>query len=454
MLKKALIALALVSQFAQAQAPQNIIYIIGDGMGPEFVTAYRYFKDDPNTPEIEKTIFDKFLVGSASTYPAAVSGYITDSAAAATALSSGIKTYNGAISVDVNQKPVKTVLHAAKKLGMKTGAVVTSQVNHATPASFIAHNESRKNYNQIADSYIDDTLDQQIKFDLLMGGGWQYFIRKDRNLVEEFKQKGFQYIDSYSDIDTLTKDGPALGLFADVGLPFVLDDTRKDRLSLMTKQATKLLENKQGFFLLIEASQVDWAGHSNDIASAMYEMDDLAKTLEYLASYVESNPNTLVVLTADHSTGGMSIAANGKYEWHPQDLRQITHSPTYFGKNFVEQEITEQQVKEMLNLTLNKEEIKQLKQAKYAALYQLGKNKTQVNGKKDKKKQAAKAIEVALKSIIDVRTNTGWTSSGHIGIDVPIFAFGHSAAYFAGNQDNTDIAKKIFLLLEKKQPDQ
>ena len=450
MLKKGLLSLALVSQFAQAQAPENIIYIVGDGMGPEFVTAYRYFKDDPATPEVERTIFDKYLVGTASTYPAPVSGYVTDSAAGATALAAGIKTYNGAIGVDVDKKPVNTVFHTAKRMGMKTGAVVTSQVNHATPAGFIAHNESRRNYNEIADSYLDDTLEGQIKFDLLMGGGWQYFIRDDRNLVTEFKQKGFQYVDSYGDISSLNTSKPALGLFADVGLPYVLDDSDKARLSLMTKQATKQLEDKDGFFLLVEASQVDWAGHSNDIASAMHEMDDLAKTLEYLEGYVKENPDTLVILTADHSTGGMSIAANGIYEWNPEDIRNISHSPRYFGKKFVESTITQQGIKETLNLTLTEQEVELLNQAKIDALVKLENYNANKQGNKGKKPNVAYAIENALKDIIDKRTNTGWTTGGHIATDVPVIAFGHSAAVFSGNQDNTDIAKKVFKLLAQK----
>lgn len=95
--------------------------IVSDGMGPAYTTAYRYYNDDPNTPEIEETVFDRHLVGMSSTYPAPVSGYVTDSAAGATALATGVKSYNGAISVDVNKKPLKTVLQQAKKNGKKQG---------------------------------------------------------------------------------------------------------------------------------------------------------------------------------------------------------------------------------------------------------------------------------------------------------------------------------------------
>ena len=133
-------------------SPKNIIMIVGDGMGPAYTTAYRYYKDNPHTEFIEETVFDRHLVGMSSTYPARVSGFVTDSAAAATALATGVKSYNGAIGLDANKQPVETVLERAKKHGKKTGVVVTSQVNHATPASYLAHNEHRKNYNAIADS--------------------------------------------------------------------------------------------------------------------------------------------------------------------------------------------------------------------------------------------------------------------------------------------------------------
>jgi alkaline phosphatase len=117
--------------------PKNIIMVVGDGMGPAFTTAYRYYNDNPNTPEIEKTVFDRNFTGTSSTHPDPESGYITDSAASATALSTGIKTYNNSIGLDINRLPVETVLEYAKKQGKKTGVVVTVQINHATPASYL-----------------------------------------------------------------------------------------------------------------------------------------------------------------------------------------------------------------------------------------------------------------------------------------------------------------------------
>ncbi len=413
-----------------AQAPKNIIMVVADGMGPAYTTAYRYYNDDPATEVVEETVFDRHLVGMASTYPARVSGYVTDSAASATALASGVKSYNGAIGMDEHKNSVETVLEFAKQNGKKTGVVVTSQINHATPASYLAHNESRKNYNQIADSYIDEG----IKADVYLGGGWKYFIREERNLVDEFKQAGFQYVDKYTQLNDATNQ-PIIGLFGDQGLPWALDDDNQHRLSIMTKAAVKHLENQQGFFMLVEASQVDWAGHGNDIAAAMGEMTDLAITMEYLEQYVADNPDTLVILTADHSTGGLTIAANGEYKWDPTYLHTMTQSPESIAKQLMETDINKSLVEQLLDFSVTDTEVAILQQAKLE-------QSTATSARN-------KPVYANVKAIIDNRTNTGWTTGGHTAIDVPVYTIGKFNDAFTGKIDNTDIAKGIFKLLGK-----
>ena len=318
------------------KAPKNIIMVVGDGMGPAYTTAYRYLKDDVTTPLVELTIFDQLLVGMASTYPVHSQGYVTDSAAAATALATGHKTYNGAISVDTDKSPLLTLMEQAKKMGKKTGLAVTSQINHATPAAYFSHNESRRNYNAIADSYFDNKINGQFKADVMLGGGTKYFIREDRNLVEEFKASGYQYVDSFDKLVNLNKSQLVLGLFAKTGLPWALDSENTDRLLTLSKTAIQHLENDEGYVLLIEGSQIDWAGHSNDISSAMGEMEDLATTLTWLKAYVENRDDTLLVITADHSTGGLTIAANGGYRWDPEVLKTLSTSPSQISSTLAE----------------------------------------------------------------------------------------------------------------------
>lgn len=411
--------------------PKNIIMVVADGMGPAYTTAYRNFVDDPSTPQVEPVVFDDILVGNASTYPAQVSGYVTDSAAAATALATGVKSYNGAIGVDVNKQPVNSVMYHAKSKGMRTGLAVTSQIVHATPASYIAHNESRQNYNEIAEDFFDVRADGKFVADVMLGGGTSYFEREDRDILAEFIDAGYEYADSYNRLASVPAGSNVLGLFAPVALPAVLDDKRKNRLEYLTKNAIKHLENDNGYFLLIEASQVDWAGHSNDIASAMAEMHDLALTMEYLRDYVKANPDTLVVLTADHSTGGLTIGANGDYRWSPEHLKSMSASVMTIALEMANEENPGEFVAKKLGLSLSEEELATL---------------DSVSNQDDKTRF------MAVKTFLDTKTNTGWTTGGHTGVDVEVFAFGAGYQSFMGQIDNTDIAKKIFSFIDKKQP--
>ena len=410
-------------------APKNIIMIVGDGMGPAYTSAFRYFSDNPNTAAIEETVFDRLLVGRATTYPAPISGYVTDSAAAGTALATGHKTYNGAIGVNPNKEAVQSVLEYAKSIGKATGLVVTSQINHATPASYAAHVESRKMYNAIADQYIDQKINGQFKVDVMFGGGWQYFIRDDRDITKEFVNANYQYIDSYNELSSINSD-KVLGLFGKVGLPWALDDSQPHRLKRMTVAAIDRLDNHQnGFFMLIEGSQIDWAGHSNDIAAAMAEMADLSATVEWLEDYVAQHPVTLVIMTADHSTGGFTIGANGKYAWNPQFIKNLTASPSTIAKTQITGGFSANKLSQQLGFDLTTTEADTLKAA---------------HDKGD-----VKTLYIAIKHLLDIRTNTGWTTGGHTAVDVPVFAFGSNKALFSGQIDNTDIAKTIFKLLGK-----
>ncbi|PKG92968.1 alkaline phosphatase [Paraglaciecola sp. MB-3u-78] len=408
-------------------SPKNIIMIVGDGMGPSYTTAYRMFADDPSTAEVEETVFDRLLVGMASTHPDMDTGYVTDSAAGATALSTGVKTYNGAIGVDANKKPVQTVLELAKMQGRKTGIAVTSQINHATPASFGAHNESRQNYNQIADSYFDAKTNGQFVLDVMLGGGWKYFIRDDRNLVAQFKAAGYQYVDKLTQLDTVKAGTPLLGLFADSGMPWALDSANQMRLPTLAKAAIRQLENDQGYFLLIEASQVDWAGHGNDIGSAMAEMHDLAVTLEWLEQYLVKNPDTLMVLTADHSTGGLSIGANNDYSWSPKWLKNLKVSPAMIGTQLITAKDRGALASDLLGFELSTDEVSSISAIE-----------------SDK----PRPFHNAISKILDNRSNTGWTTTGHTGVDVQIFAKGLGSERFRGHMDNTRIAQTVFELLK------
>ncbi|UJX27917.1 MULTISPECIES: alkaline phosphatase [unclassified Pseudoalteromonas] len=421
-LKLSLLALLCSAGSVMAEsAPKNIIYMIGDGMGPAYTTAYRYFKDDPNTKVVDPTVFDTILRGMAHTYPDDHT-YVTDSAAGATALSSGHKSYNGAIAVDTDKKPVKTMLEVAKERGMTTALVATSQINHATPASFASHNESRRNYDEIANDYIDNKIAGKLPVDLMLGGGTKYYVREDRNLVEEFKAAGYQYSDDFAAMSDL-KQVPALGLFAEVGLPYALDEN-PTRLTQMTTKALDLLDgqNDKGFFVMIEGSQIDWCGHANDIACAMGEMDDFAKSIEQAKAYVDKNPDTLLVITADHSTGGLTLGAHGQYKWETDVVKGVKATAGTITKALLESE-----------------DLKSVWQ-KYSDIEFTEANAIKLS---EAKKMGDKALVLAVKDIINHASFTGWTTGGHTAIDVQVFAYGKRAEDFYGSQNNTAIASKL-----------
>jgi len=407
---------------------KNVIFLIGDGMGVSYTSAYRYLQDSNDSKFADRTELDKYLVGQQMTYPEDPEQNVTDSASAATAMSAGIKTYNNAIAVDNDGSDVKTVLEAAKEQGKATGLVATSEITHATPASFGAHDHSRQNMNAIANDYYDDLINGDHKIDVLLGGGTDLFVRQDRNLVEEFQKDGFSYV---TNKDELVKDEneQVLGLFAPRGLPKMLDRTEDiPSLEDMTTSAIERLnKDKDGFFLMIEGSQIDWAGHDNDIVSAMSEMEDFEKAFAAAIEFAKKDKHTLVVATADHSTGGYSIGANGIYNWFGEPIKAAKRTPDFMAEEIANGADVEETLKKYIDLDLTAEEIQSVKNA----------------GKK------ATDIDNAIEKIFDNRSHTGWTTGGHTGEDVPVYAFGPSAERFAGQIDNTDNAKIIFEILGK-----
>jgi len=419
-------ACAQLDNTPEKQAPKNIIYMIGDGMGPAYTTAYRYYNDDINTKEIEKSVFDTILTGTARTYPDDDT-YVTDSAASATALSSGIKSYNGAIAVDTNKKPVKTMLELAKEKDMLTALVVTSQINHATPASFTAHNESRRNYDQIANDYIDNKINGKLPVDLMFGGGTDYFIREDRNLVNEFLNNNYQYADTLGNINTITQI-PAIGLFDNIGLPYAIDST-KNHLEVMTKKALNLVDKQSdnGFFMMIEGSQIDWCGHNNDITCAMAEMHDFANSIKLAKKYVDNNPDTILVVTADHSTGGLTVGANHEYKWDAQVVKDFKVSARKLSRKLFKNKDLTQEWDKYSSTALSDKELQTLKAAKVID---------------------EPSLFIAVKHIINTRSYTGWTTNGHTAMDVQVFSYGKGAEHFTGSLNNTDIAKQLIKFIK------
>lgn len=281
------------SQKFKAKKPKNIIFLIGDGMGVSHVFAGL-------TANKGHLFLENFKhVGFSKTQSA--DSYITDSAAGGTALSTGHKTKNGAIGVDSQNKPVKTILEEAEEKGLATGLVSTSSITHATPASFIAHQAGRSMYEEIAADFL------KTEIDVFIGGGIDHFSkRKDgRNLMEELKTKGYQVKTDMKEIDKV-ENGKLAGLTAPVHNGRMAE--RGDMLPIATKTAINILDNnKKGFFLMVEGSQIDWGGHASSTVYVVEDMLDFDKVIGQTLDFAEKDGETLIIVTADHETGGMAL---------------------------------------------------------------------------------------------------------------------------------------------------
>lgn len=409
---------ASLLQAKEITPPKNIIYFIGDGMGPSHVSASRYFHREqrPDQP----FIFDEFKTGLATTYPDDNRTIVTDSAASATALATGIKTYNGAIGVDSNKQALKTLFEYAKEKGKQTGLAVTSQVTHATPGSFYAHQPHRKEYAEIANWLVDNKTTNKPIVDVILGGGTRDLIREDRNIAQELKTKGYQYI---TDINQVTQiKSPALGLFHPVGFPKAIDSDEL-RLSKMTQGAlTALSPAENGFVLLVEGSQIDWCAHENEIACLLAEMHDFENAINVAFEFAKNRDDTLIVITADHETGGLSIGANKDYAWFYKKIAQIKASAEKISDEMKAKHKVNSIWNKWIGFELTKDDKKALKKVL----------KTDPDN-----------LESAVNDLINTYTLTGWTTTGHTGSDVQIFSYGVGSEHFTGMMDNTDIAKKL-----------
>jgi alkaline phosphatase len=426
------------STIAAAEAP-NIIFMVGDGMGFEFISAYRYAHSQLGAEALTPTVFDDLLVGAATTYPDDDT-WVTDSAAAATAFAAGVKSYNGAIGVDVQQQPVTTLMEIAKQQGWGTGAVVSVQVTHATPAAFFTHHPSRRMYDEIADSYAQQVTSGQWSFDVLLGGGYSHFDRDDKNWLAELSAQGMQIATSVEQLDSVEKT-PVLGLFAPLALPYSID--AEPQLARMTEHALRLLDQQQQgsgkpFALMVEGSLIDWCGHANDIACAVHEMADFAQAIEVALNYQRQQPNTLIVITADHSTGGLTLGQGGEYAWHSDKVMAIKASLEVMTRGLLERQPNEfrDYLSPLLNLPLNDAQWQRIESVQVPA---------ELTGRARQTPFAKVLVE-----IISEHTRTGWTTTGHTAVDVPVLAIGPGADKFRGYQDNTEIGQRLLELMQQQ----
>ncbi len=279
--------------------PKNVILMIGDGMGHNQVfAAYTANGGKLNLQNCTH-------MGLVKTKPA--KKFTTDSAAAGTALACGKKTSNGAVGVDADSNKLVNIREELELMGKATGVVSTSSITHATPASFVAHQNKRNMYEAIANDFAESNID------VFIGGGKKHFVdRKDSvNLLNKLEAKGYQVLEDINEIAEVT-EGKLVGLTSWEHNKSVLDG-RGEKLSKASKTAMTILDgDKDGFFLMIEGSQIDWAGHQNNTSYLVTEMLDFDKAIGEVLAFAAQDRETLVIITADHETGGFGIK-DGSY---------------------------------------------------------------------------------------------------------------------------------------------
>ncbi|KAL4781722.1 alkaline-phosphatase-like protein [Aspergillus varians] len=434
---------------------RNLIFMVSDGMGPTSLTMTRSFKQlTQGLPADEVLVLDKHILGTSRTRSS--SSLVTDSAAGATAFSCGTKSYNGAISVLPDHSPCGTVLEAASLAGYKTGLVVTTRITDATPACFASHVNLRQYEDQIAEQEIGEHPLGRV-VDLIMGGGRCHFLPNttdgscradDRDLVAIAKEKGFSYINDRKGFDALNGGTeaklPLLGLFADKDIPFEIDRrTQNDvypSLDEMARSALKILsdatkDSEQGFFLMIEGSRIDHAGHGNDPAAQVNEVLSYDKAFATVLEFLDkdSTPGVLVG-TSDHETGGLAVARQlhttyPEYLWLPGVLANASHSAEFASQELYDylnqnpgKSAQHDYTRELLRKALGVEDATQ----------------EEVDALLDPNNPIPPSFVFA--DIISRRAQVGWTTHGHSGVDVNIYASSSKDAWpLQGNHENTEV---------------
>jgi alkaline phosphatase len=440
---------------------KNVIVLVPDGCSQSIETLARWYKGEPLN-------IDPIITGSVETWMA--DSVITDSAPAATAFATGQKSSNGFISVGpktsnlltgytpnaASYVPLATVLEASKLQGKATGLIATSTISHATPAAYAAHNHNRGDEQDIIEQMVYNDVDvvfgggaamlfpKNQNYTTSFGANWTGTRNDGENLLDTLTSRGYKFVDSQTSLNAL-RSGKAWGLFAPSSMQPDMDRTmfapNEPSLAEMTKKAIQLLsKDRDGFFLMVEGSQVDWADHAND---PIYDVTDFLAfddAVGVALDFAKKDGQTLVMAFPDHNCGGLTI---GSYY---QDKNAIGHSYTattiedvvnplkgmqvtstglaklVAGKTNAE---TRDIINQYWSLSLTLDDIEAIKALTVAS-----------------SKRAAVSLDYAISEYVCQKyTVFGWTTHGHTGEDVPLWAWGPKDSAPVGHYDNTDMAK-------------
>lgn len=425
-----------IDEVKSSNEVKNVILLIPDGMSSDIVTLARWYNGG------KKLNLDELATGMVRTYSS--DAPIADSAPAATAMATGFKSHTGFIGVlpDANtmpglttlpegyeRVPVANVLEAAKLSGRSTGLIATSEIMHATPASFSAHDPSRKNYDSISEQQVYQGID------VVLGGGTSFFtsqVRKDKeDLLSEIK-KEYQFVTTLSELNSI-QDGKVWGMFGEEALSYDFDRDLNTEPSLadMTAKAIDILSDDQdGFFLMVEGSKIDWAAHANDPIGMISDVLAFDKAVGEALKFAKADGNTLIIAATDHGNSGLTIGnenTSSNYDKLPLST---------FIDPLKKATLTGEGIEKLLNE--DKSNIADVMKT-YYGIDDL--TDEEINQIKDTE---SGSMNYTVGPMIAKRANIGFTTKGHTGEDVTLYVYApESVDLLTGVIENTDIAKYI-----------
>lgn len=448
----------LLATTTYAQQAKYVFYFIGDGMGVNQVNGTEmYLAEQEGRIGVKPLLFTTFPVASMAT-TFSTTNSVTDSSAAGTALSTGEKTYNGAIGMDDNKNALQTVAEKAKKAGKKVGVTTSVSVDHATPAAFYAHQPSRNMYYEIA-------LDlPKADFDFYAGAG---FLKPTTTVDKKeapsifpiMEEAGYTIARGLDEYNAKVADAKKMVMIQQKDanpscLPYAIDRQEGDlTLAQITESAISFLTkgNNKGFFLMVEGGKIDWACHGNDPATVFEEVIDMDNAIKVAYEFYKKHPKeTLIVVTADHETGGLGLGT-AKYELHLKSLVNQKQSQDLLSKAITDlrkeksNKVSWEDLKALLAdkmgfwkvLPLTWEQEKMLRDEYEQSFV---KNKVVFEESLYSKTES---LAAAAKKVMSQIAMVGWTSPNHTAGYVPVFAVGAGAKLFMGKMDNTEIPKRI-----------
>lgn len=472
-----------MSLAASAQEAKYVFYFIGDGMGPNQVLGTEmYLAEKAGRIGYEPLFFTQFPVaGMARTYSS--SNGITDSAAAGTALATGTKTTNAYVGVSEKKAPLNSIAKQLQNRGRAIAICTSVSIDHATPACFYANVPNRKSYYKIGGQLPESG------FDFFAGAGFKTPLDKNNpskpSLYSKCETAGYTIARGIAEFDSLKTTAKKMILIQEKdglkkndykskeSIPYEIDRAEGDlTLAQITRAAIEFTPKENGFFMMIEGGMIDWGCHNNDALAAFHEVIEMDEAIKVAYKFYQEHPDsTLIVITADHETGGLSLGCDGDYNLNLKAIDAQQKSGYQFAKmvkSFYKKSIKEpeegkkkpapylwEDVKEDLSNYFGFYKTIELTDDEDNALQNCWFKLTD----QEKKLQATSYGDeydfgIVATRILNKRARIAWTTLGHTAANVPVYAIGVGADQFKGWQDNTSIPTKIFqLAIPKPKPE-